>query len=125
MRKVLLWAMFMVVTGCTDIPIDNSVRNVVRIFMIEPGKKYAVWVQEPGQTEIKERVYSHSNDFTNVKVFLDVPKGQKPWIRFHGVNKATEPNEITIEFHLPSAESIEGGGWNHGKFGRGTTQVIH
>ncbi|MDP3792528.1 MAG: hypothetical protein Q8Q89_02245 [bacterium] len=35
---------------------------------------------------------------------------------------STHPAELTI--HLHSTKEVDGGGWNHGKFGQGSTTVI-
>jgi hypothetical protein len=29
-----------------------------------------------------------------------------------------------LDIHIHNLDEIQGGGWNHGKFGRGKTQVI-
>lgn len=60
-----------------------------------------------------------------VRIIPDCPKGQKMWARIVWENYGRNTWVIYgLELHVHSEKNIEGGGWDNGKFGKGTTQVI-
>ena len=103
---------------------DEKIENVVRIFMHEPSR-YSIMIQDPNSSELKTMQFNLYN-FCRAKIVADVPKNEKMWIflksKKHNVNKDTY--YTSFELHVRSAEDINGAGWNHGKFGSGTTTVI-
>ena len=61
-------------------------------------------------------------------LFTDVSKNQKMWARL--VKNKSHKNDrdgefYYLEIHVRSVTDIEGGGWDHGKFGSGSTHVIN
>lgn len=56
-------------------------------------------------------------------IFRDVIPGEKSYAKkFY--KKIHRNPEIVMEIHLNQSVQINGGGWDHGKFGRGQTSVI-
>lgn len=61
-----------------------------------------------------------------VSFVADVPTNEKMWVEIRakcGSSFSADCFErMTIHIHTP--KEVEGGGWNHGKFGSGNTSVI-
>jgi hypothetical protein len=55
--------------------------------------------------------------YQEVLTFGDVPSEQSPWLKMIPVNCSA----YNLEIHLHHYEDLEGGGWDHGKFGKGRT----
>jgi hypothetical protein len=61
--------------------------------------------------------------FNEQPVFVrDVKPGEKMWLIF---TKNQQGNKTGIAFHIQSIDSIEGTGWDHGKFGKGATVPVN
>jgi len=113
MKKfLLLFLLFL--PGC-ETPQHYKVNNIVRVFMHDPGK-YSLMVREDGQLKSLP-FHGHSNYFY---VYEDVPSGEPMWA---DVDK-TSNGVKTITLHVHDEKDIQGGGWDHGKFGSGQTQVF-
>lgn len=104
---------------------DRTIQNVVRVLMHERGR-YTIFSEPKTGNEplVEENFYILSR----VPIFKDVPPGGAMWAKVH-----TEysydlfdyvPQDTKLEIHVHGPEDINGAGWNHGKFGRGTTTVI-
>jgi len=65
-----------------------------------------------------------------VTFFQDVPADQKMWVLVRALQWNSRPRSADmhycygLEFHIHSVQDINGGGWDHGKFGRGMTTPI-
>ncbi len=58
------------------------------------------------------------------RLIVDLSQGSLMWVRYIK-NFNFDFNCLQLlEIHISSEKDIEGGGWNHGKFGRGQTSVI-
>lgn len=100
---------------------DNyKIENVVRVFMHEPDL-YTFGVQNPESSEVRMITMKC---YDGVKIFTDVPADKRMWVEVFRTGNGWESNRYRIEIHVYSEKNIEGGGWDHGKFGKGTTQVI-
>lgn len=108
--------------GCVDrqTPVDEKIDNVVRIFMHSP-RQFSVLV-ESGSNELTLRTLPYL--WGEVKIFTDVPRGQKNWVILNGYHSTMNGNHLSLELHIHSPKDVEGGGWDHGKSGKGMTQVI-
>ena len=68
--------------------------------------------------------------YSNPKIFHDVPKRKPMFIEYKRcispkkLNKRVYDYTKLISIHLHSATEINGGGWDHGKFGHGQTSVL-
>ena len=56
-------------------------------------------------------------------VFPDLKPGEPMWARVSQA-KCNGDIEINIEIHVHSIKDLQPAGWNHGKFGSGTTSKI-
>lgn len=112
---------FVLIKACPEAvyesPMDVRVDNVVRIFMHTPNS-FTVLIEQTGTKELK----LHKFDFAaTVTVFADVAPESKMWAMF---KRDKGKGYGVLELHVHAPASIEGGGWDKGKDGRGTTHVI-
>ncbi len=95
---------------------------MVRVFMNEP-KLFTVLIQSPGSTQLKLIQFFSSN----VEFQTDVSTNDSMWVEGESLPIYSSSNVIHMKkmtIHLHSAHNLEGSGWNHGKSGKGQTQVI-
>ncbi len=130
-RKIgILLVLCAVISGCASQPFEERVDDVVRVFWHERGR-YSFHIQKDSSSEIE--VYPA--DSGTIKIIADVPTDQKMWMYVRGYSdggwSCTGYNGEhhgrcygVFEIHVHSEQDIEGGGWNHGKFGSGNTVVI-
>lgn len=110
--------------GCAQEKIpDEKITNVARIFMHEPHR-FSVFIQSPQSQEVIVReLKCHRED--GVKFFTDVAPTENAWILLQFRNVGRFGWDITnIVMHIHNVQEMEGAGWDHGKHGRGQTQVI-
>ena len=101
------------------------VKNVKRVFMHDPGR-YSVLVQDPGSLEYKPLNvpgWGSASNCHSIRIFGDVPESDSIWLRFHYIGEAGDLQR-ELEIHIRSEKDIEGGGWDHGKHGRGQTNIL-
>ncbi|KKR15133.1 MAG: hypothetical protein UT43_C0006G0003 [Parcubacteria group bacterium GW2011_GWC1_39_29] len=127
MRSALIIFLVIVITsisaGCGHKIETVRINNVVRVFWHE-GTRYSVQVREPGSTEIK--TYSlHGHMCTGEpRIFTDVLPENSMWVKYVMDRNWDLDCLRSLEIHVWSETNIEGGGWDHGKFGHGQTYVI-
>lgn len=110
--------------GCSSEKREFRVDNVVRVFWHE-DTRYSVHVQQGSANEIEVQTYLVSCQERIVRIFTDVPAGSKMWLAGrHYSNWINGACFSYLEIHVHSTQDIEGGGWDHGKFGRGQTTVV-
>jgi len=78
--------------------------------------------KRPNSKELVMESYRCSNYSKCVRLFSDVNRDNKMWALVRG--RRGHWNLSYLEIHLHSVKNIEGTGWDHGKGGKGTTQVI-
>jgi hypothetical protein len=102
--------------------VESEVNGVVRIFMHEPIK-YTFFCQNSGATKIEQWTVWLGE---KPQIFTDVPQGHASRVNFMVHKDYPGGPDIYDYFHIHihSVREIEGGYWNHGKFGRGQTVVI-
>ena len=116
---ILIFVMIIVITPKMEYRVVK--RSIVRVMMHEP-ERYSVLVQEKDKS-LKTLTYR------GCQLIADVPKDEPMWLEVE-MNKAKE--EITDEgyhykwakIHIHSADQLNGAGWDHGKGGRGQTEVV-
>jgi hypothetical protein len=101
---------------------DKKIEHVVRVFMREPTK-YSIMARVPGtpRLEMLPLESNVSDIYCKFNFFADVPAGDEMWVLVHFNDN---DNPLSFDIHLRSENDVEGGGWNHGKLGSGTTQVV-
>ena len=92
------------------LPPTITYKPVVRVFLHERGHA-SFFVNEAH--EIKH--IDHGN--CGVQFISDVPKDEPMWALYD-----TRTRETFI--HIHDVKEVNGGAWNHGKFGQGTTNVV-
>jgi len=128
--------------------IDNKdvsfveIDNVVRIFMHEPDD-FSVMTKDAttgimiirrvGEI-IDEPPYNRTGRDT-YEFVTDVPADKEMYVvvtiwfrwktsRFSNERYRDGRDHFEATFHVHSEKDVEGGGWNHGKYGRGQTAVV-
>lgn len=128
MGKKFLWTVVVIAVSLTMIGCPGPVRketvkrdkieHVARILMQNPHQ-FSLIIPDgnrPSEYIVKDI------QIDEVKFIIDVPKGSDCWVEVIDVR---DPGlKIFGSFHLHQIGEIEGGGWDHGKFGRGHTAVI-
>lgn len=115
--------------GCSDGPRENVViENVVRVLYHEYNR-YTFFTQPGGiNSEIFKKTVDfgqYNNEDEKIHILPDVEAGRKNWVRYgFYISGSGSWTLIDAEIHIHSEKDIEGGGWNHGKFGSGATSVI-
>ena len=117
MKKLFALVGLLMLSGCGE-PQEITYRHVVRVMMHEPHR-YTVFTKDPESPELSMLQFRYSSS-AKVKLIVDVEEGQEMWIKKRECMGELE----VLEFHIHSPKDIEGGGWSHGKAGRGQTQVI-
>ncbi|MBI4991666.1 MAG: hypothetical protein HZB99_00410 [Candidatus Harrisonbacteria bacterium] len=104
---------------------EEKVENIVRVLMHD-RYNWTLITEKNDSKELKMEAY-RCNDYSDcVHLFKDVSGEEKMWshvvMRDNGINARWRV--ISLEIHLHSEKNVEGAGWDHGKTGKGMTQVI-
>ena len=120
LRAIWLVAVLIMVQGCGGEKVvleERTLENVQAVFYHEQSR-YTVLVREG-----ENRLVPLSYRTTRVDIFDDVPATHAMWAYVVTVvEDGVESSELSI--HVHSVHDINGAGWNHGKFGTGTTVRI-
>ena len=112
-----------ILIGCSSqrTEVENrTITNVEGVFYHEEGR-YTFMVREGDR--LVPFTYNNAGHTGHVEIFTDVPDGHAMWVRVY----TTDGNgyrESDLSMHIHSIHDLNGAGWNHGKFGRGTTTRI-
>ena len=106
---------------------DVKIENIERIHYHE-GASFTYWQRVEGHKIIPIR-FRHSwwgYEKTKIIIYDDLKPDEKMWAIERGSGDPHEEGSVVdyVEIHVHSIKEIQGGGWNHGKFGRGTTTVV-
>ena len=112
---------------------EKRIENVVRVFWHEKTA-YSVHIQKPGSKELEVIslpdnmcLKAGSTHLIKPQLIKDVEANKQRWVRYlknpYDVRSGSYCLEA-LEIHIYSEKDIEGGEWDHGKFGKGQTQVI-
>ena len=75
-------------------------------------------VQEPGLAELKMKTYDLNGTLS--LLFSDVSPTNHMWAQIIYAKNGLK----NLAIHIHSPKDINGAGWDHGKLGRGQTQVL-
>lgn len=124
MITFLLAISSLVLSGCGNRVEEVQINNVVRVFWHE-NTRYSVQVREPNSAEIKTITLNPNMCLDQqARILADVPFGNPMRVRYVIDYNWNLDCLRVLEIHIRSEKDIEGGGWNHGKFGQGQTSVI-
>ncbi len=123
----LLGCLPLFLPGCMDCgvsPITHRIDNVERVLMHEPY--HFTFIVRNGD-EMGQRTVRGWRD-TSVTYVDDVPKGQTMYVDvtekvYQDVDHCAKQVEH-MEIHIHSFKDVVGAGWDHGKFGKGRTEVV-
>jgi hypothetical protein len=119
MNKYLIPLFIFGLFACGDSSARKKITGVQRIFMHDTTT-FSFMIVDNG-TQRLEEVDAH-----NVLFVLDVLPNETDWAEASGKKNIgcidDGWNELIIHLHSPA--EVEGGGWDHGKSGHGTTNVV-
>lgn len=124
------------ILGCGDQrQPELRIDNVVRVFMHEPHR-YTLFAQRPETKELAVYEFSIRKGFEyrrangeilkrcDIRLLADVPNGEPMWATSERWGSSPPGADCVLTIHLHDPTEIDGGGWDHGKFGHGTTHAI-
>lgn len=134
-RTIVIAGFALASLGCADRKQGElRIDNVVRVFMHEPHRYtlFAQWQESKELVPYEFTVYSfeHRDSHGNVlarcgiHIRTDVARGEPMWATSERWGSSSPGNDCVLTIHLHDPTEVEGGGWDHGKHGRGTTQVV-
>lgn len=100
---------------------DRTIVDVKGVFYHEEGR-YTLFVGK-SDNRLVPFTFGDGNGRANVQIFADVPDGYEMWAHVR-TTRGNGYDAHDLEIHIHSIRDIAGAGWNHGKFGRGTTVRI-
>jgi hypothetical protein len=119
---VLSVVISMTISACASGPMtETRYDNVRAVYMHEPGV-YSFSVLEPTTKELKTLAFGRQN--ATYKLFADCPADKAIYAVVRQRYNWFTGGRVDVVIHVHDAKEIRGGGWNHGKFGSGTTTVI-
>jgi hypothetical protein len=98
---------------------SKRIDNIVKVMMHEPGS-YSLISQENEKPELTPFVF----ESYDIHLLADVPEGKPMYAELSEQNGEREKYWKTATIHIHSHRDINGAGWNHGKFGKGTTTEV-
>ena len=110
--------------GCRNAS-EKQILHIERIFMHEPGSFTLFVASPPGSKVLSELYISSRYSGTTPLYVVDVPADQLMWLTYTENRSWWDGDQISnIVIHLHGVDEVSGGGWNHGKFGHGQTEVV-
>jgi hypothetical protein len=118
MRRVLLLVISVsLLVGCHKKYVDKNL-EVESVFYHERGH-YSFFAKG---VDLQLVPYDYGS--AAVRLYMDVPEGHPMWIHVEQQNDPWYGTATQLQIHIYSAGDIAGAGWDHGKFGSGTTTRI-
>lgn len=124
LAAIVVFLSFLMARACEIKPLaDERINDVTRILMHERDR-YTLIIKKPESLQLLMREFEMGHGV--VKIIADVPDGQMMWAAQKRYQQFGCGSGCCgdLEIHVHSSQDINGGGWNHGKFGRGQTVVI-
>lgn len=130
--KYLPWLLCLLVglTGCCGVGEPDQVVETVRVkgkmrVMMHSTEHYTVFVELP-DGKVAQHSFRESCLSANPEITHGLSPEQPMSIEYQVVKRAmhSETCDKLIAIHLHSVTEINGGGWDHGKQGKGQTNVI-
>jgi len=129
--KIFLGLMFIMVIifcirACTfqkEIYLKGKISSV---YMHEPGNYSVISIDQDGKLH---NITFPWDCFVPITIYTDIPPTEDMWFetRYYEnewLGYVNTENSFT-NIHIKSVRNINGGGWNHGKFGHGQTHIIN
>ncbi len=117
MKRLVLLFCLLICLGCETKKNSEQITQVERVFMNEPGV-YSFMYRDSGQLKV-----FGGTSWYQYNVYEDVLPGKPMWVKTEQWTVEGNPT-VKYEIHVHFVGDIEGGGWNHGKNGSGTTTVV-
>lgn len=124
MKQIFLSILFcLIIMSCCPKDFDPSMVTVYvdKVYMNEISRYTFITKQKNGESKVWQLQYVISE---RTHIYEDVPPNKRMYVEY--CNRCSGgsilPNIVNI--HIHSLDEIQGGSWNHGKFGKGQTQVI-
>lgn len=122
MRYLVIFLTLITIMACCPSDFDPSTKRVYvdKVFMNE-NTRYTFITIENGEAIVREKSTHYPR---RIHLYTDVPKGERMYIEYYEKCSGGTKMLQRLDIHIHNLDEIQGGGWNHGKFGRGETQVI-
>ena len=110
--------LFVLVSGCSH-SITKETGQIIAVWKHEPNV-YSVTIKEGKNTLIDKDFRRHSAVYPKYSLIDDVSENSNMWY------EATYDDGFceTVVIHVRSINDINNAGWNHGKFGSGSTERV-
>lgn len=119
MNKLLISLIALLLVGCSDPIVHKYKRDIVSVYYHE-GNDYSVGIFDTGLLTIKRLPPA-----AHVSVWLDVSPEDNMWYECDFTRyKFTGDTTGGCNIHMHDIDDLNTAGWNHGKFGSGTTTRI-
>ena len=103
--------------SCPDLDVKPQVTLCERVFMNESHR--FTFLTDGRLKEVRV------NNFpADVKIVYDILPGESMFYSYQQYCSGGTTMTKWLEIHVRSVNDINGGSWNHGKFGKGQTNVI-
>lgn len=110
----------LLLSGCgKEIHTKERFTNVLAVFY-NSNKSYSLLVRGESN-EIISKEFHYDNSF---KVLDDVPLDTPMWAEVQQDGNTATHIHSEVEIHIHSAKDLNGGSWDHGKFGKGSIHRI-
>lgn len=110
----------LLISSCCDVkkPLPTPIKysSIERVFMHDPGV-YSFLYKDEATNELISVNTVGKNHYWRYHVYTDVKPEDFCWA------EVDETKSVT-SIHVHSSSEIMGGGWNHGKFGSGSTTPV-
>jgi len=126
MKKLFAIISLLALCSCEESNKDSGEKSKVtkyshveKVFVHEPGR-YSILVRCEKDKELVPVIFSR---YINYRLFDDVPFEEPMWAIFteYTIRSAKTSD---LEIHIHSLKDLNGGGWDHGKEGKGTTNTV-
>jgi len=124
MIKILLPLITILLVGCTDTP--RSIEGEIDALYWHERDRYTIKTIENGLvSDVHIPPWGGHTINNAVEVFVDVEPHQKSWYKCNWTwNGWLGSDNEYCELHIHDLNEIGTAGWNHGKFGSGSTTRI-
>lgn len=122
-RIMALLLLSSLLQGCSDKRTPFKYDNIKAVYYHE-GNLYSFARMNPTSTNSEVEMLRFGGWMTRVRIFTDVAPSNSMWIEGDMVKEGGGGIHYEYDIHIHSVDDVNTGGWNHGKFGRGTTTRI-
>lgn len=119
-RIIALLLLSLLLQGCSDKREHFKYDNIQAVYYHE-GNSYSFAQLDTKSTNTEVKILQLGGFFTTVKIYADAAPSNSMWIEGDLVEEGGGGHHYEYEIHIHNVDDINTGGWDHGKFGRGTT----